>query len=145
MIDIVITVTGTQKDGNGEESRVRLITEGRFYNRNGVKYIVYKESENSGLEGVTTMLKIDKEQVVLVRTGNIGHKQEFLLGERSYSRYRTPYGTMQMGIMTNYLKIALGGRAAGTLEIGYELEIDGQWQSANTLLISIREERERGH
>lgn len=145
MIDVVITVIGIQKDGNGEENRVELITKGRFYDKNGVKYIVYEDSEISGLEGVTTMLKIYEKQVALVRTGSINHKQEFLLGEKSHSIYRTPYGAMEMGIMTNSLRMDLPSGAAGTLEIGYELEINGQWQSANSLLISIREESKRGH
>ena len=145
MIDVVITVIGIQKDGKGEETRIELITEGRSYDKNGVKYIVYKDSEISGLEGVTTMLKIYEKQVVLVRTGSVNHKQEFLLGEKSHSIYHTPYGSMEMGITTNSLRMALHNGTAGTLEIGYELEINGQWQSANTLLISIREESKRGH
>jgi uncharacterized beta-barrel protein YwiB (DUF1934 family) len=144
MIDIVITIIGTQRDGTGEESRIELITAGRGYEKNGVRYIVYKDSEISGLEGVTTMLKVYDQHIVLVRTGNVDHKQEFRLGEKSYSMYHTPYGTMQMGILTKSLKIDLASEI-GVLEISYELEMNGQWQSANTLSISIREEIKSGH
>jgi uncharacterized beta-barrel protein YwiB (DUF1934 family) len=144
MIDIVITIIGTQRDGTGEESRIELITAGRSYEKNGVRYIVYKDSEISGLEGVTTMLKVYDQHIVLVRTGNVDHKQEFRLGEKSYSMYHTPYGTMQMGILTKSLKIDLASEI-GVLEISYELEMNGQWQSANTLSISIREEIKSGH
>lgn len=144
MIDIVITVIGTQRDGKGEESRIELITAGRGYEKNGVRYIVYKDSEISGLEGVTTMLKIYDQYVVLVRTGSVDHKQEFRLDEKSYSMYHTPYGTMQMGILTKNIKMALAS-VIGTLEISYELEMNGQWQSTNTLSISIREEIKSGH
>lgn len=58
--------------------------------------------------------------------------------------YHTPYGTMQMSILTNSLKMALAS-TTGTVAIEYELEINGQWQSANTLSISIQEESISGH
>lgn len=139
MINVVVTIIGTQRDAQGEKSKIELITEGRCYDKKGVKYIVYKDSEISGLEGVTTMLKIYDTHVVLIRTGSVDHKQEFCQGEKSYSTYVTPYGTMQIGILTKNLEIALSG-LAGRLYISYDLEISGQWQSANTLSISVREE-----
>jgi uncharacterized beta-barrel protein YwiB (DUF1934 family) len=144
MIDIVITIIGTQRDERDEESRIELITAGRGYEKNGVRYIVYKESEVSGLEGVTTMLKVYDQHIVLSRTGKVDYKQEFRLGEKSYSMYHTPYGTMQMGILTKSIKIDLVNEI-GVLEISYELEMNGQWQSANTLSVSIREEVKNGH
>ncbi len=144
MIDIVITIIGTQKDEKGEESRIECTAKGRYYERNNIRYIVYKDREVSGLEDVTTMLKVYDRHVVLVRSGSIDHKQEFLLGEKSYSMYHTPYGTMQMSILTNSLKMALAS-TTGTVAIEYELEINGQWQSANTLSISIQEESISGH
>jgi uncharacterized beta-barrel protein YwiB (DUF1934 family) len=144
MIDIVITIIGTQKDEKGEESRIECTAKGRYYERNSIRYIVYKDSEVSGLEDVTTMLKVYDRHVVLVRSGSVDHKQEFLLGEKSYSMYHTPYGTMQMSILTNSLKMALAS-TTGTVAIEYELEINGQWQSANTLSISIQEESISGH
>ena len=139
MKNVVVTVIGTQSDAQGEDSRIELITVGRCYEKNAVKYIVYKDSEISGLEGVTTMLKVYEKHIVLVRSGSVEHKQEFYLGEKSYSTYITPYGTMQMGILTKSMKMDFGS-VAGVLNISYDLEINGQWQSANTLSVSVREE-----
>ncbi|SFL76928.1 DUF1934 domain-containing protein [Pelosinus propionicus] len=144
MIDIVITIVGTQKDEKGEESYIECTTKGRYYEKNNIRYIVYKDSEISGLDGVTTMLKVHDRHVALVRTGSVDHKQEFLLGQKSCSAYHTPYGTMQMNIQTNSLRIDLTS-ATGTVAIEYELEINGQWQSANTLSISIQEESISGY
>jgi uncharacterized beta-barrel protein YwiB (DUF1934 family) len=138
-MNVVVTIIGTQRNEQGEESRIELITAGRSYEKNGVRYIVYQDSEISGLEGVTTMLKLYDKHVVLVRTGSVDHKQEFYPGEKRHSTYITPYGTMQMSILTKSLQMALDG-IAGVLEISYELEMNGQWQSTNTLSISIQEE-----
>ncbi|AIF50013.1 DUF1934 domain-containing protein [Pelosinus sp. UFO1] len=146
MKNVVVTIIGTQKDEQKEESRIELITLGRCYSKNGVNYILYKDSEISGLEGVTTMLKVYDKQVTLVRTGSVEHKQDFRLGEKSRSAYVTPYGTMQMSIVTNSLEITSDSiTGIKDLDISYELEMNGQWQSANTLSISIREESKRGY
>jgi len=144
MMNVLITIIGTQRDGQGEESRIELITVGRCYEKNGVRYIVYQDSEISGFEGVTTMLKLYDKHIVLVRTGRIDHTQEFCLGEKRHSAYITPYGTMQMSILTNSIQMALDG-ITGSLEISYELEMNGQWQSTNTLSISIQEESKSGY
>lgn len=144
MSNVVVTITGTQRDEHGEENTIELITAGHYYEKNGVQYIVYKDTEVSGLEGVSTMLKIYPKHVVLVRMGNVKYQQQFRLGEKSYSPYVTPYATMEMGILTQNIEQALTN-SAGSIYIRYELEINGQWQSTNTLSISVREENKSGY
>jgi len=140
MKNVIMTIIGTQRDAQGEENRIELITVGHYYKKNGVQYIVYKDSEVSGLEGVTTMLKVYDQYMVLVRSGSVKCTQEFHLGEKSRSTYVTPYVTLEMGILTKDINLAFSN-LAGNIHICYELEINGQWQSTNTLSISVREEK----
>lgn len=140
MNNVIVTIIGTQRDAQGEENRIELITTGHYYKKNGVQYIVYKDSEISGLEGVTTMLKVYDQYMVLVRMGSVACTQEFRLGEKSHSTYVTPYVTLEMGTLTQDINVALSN-LAGNINIRYELEINGQWQSTNTLSISVREEK----
>lgn len=145
--DVVVTVTGVQRDTDGEENAIELVTVGRYYRKNNIGYITYRESEITGMEGTTTMLKIYDDHVTLSRTGNVEHKQEFRLGERCYGTYNTAYGCMQMSVLTNRLDVAFAAMndTVDKIDIYYDLEIDGQWQSANTLSIMVREEQKRGH
>lgn len=144
MINVVVTIVGTQRDGQGEENSIELITAGHYYEKKGVQYIVYKDTEISGLEGVSTMLKIYQQHVVLVRMGNVQYQQQFRLGEKSHSSYVTPYATMEMGILTQSIEQNLSN-SVGDIYIRYELEINGQWQSTNTLSINVREESKSGY
>lgn len=144
MTNVIVTIVGTQRDAQGEADSIELITAGRWYDKNGVRYIIYEDTEISGMEGTKTMLKLQGERVVLVRTGKVEHRQEFCLGEKSVSPYLTPYGTMEMGIDTRQLKVVLA-EAGGSLYIEYDLEINGQWQSTNTLSVKVREESKRGY
>lgn len=138
---VVVTVVGTQRDDKGEENTIELISVGRMYTKNGIHYITYNESALSGMEGATTLIKLYSGHLSVVRMGSVEHKQEFRQGEKSYSTYITPYGTMKMNVYTNRLATAIVG-ASGTIDVNYELEIDGQWQSSNTLSIHIREDEQ---
>lgn len=144
MINIVVKIIGIQRDAQGSESRIELTTAGHYYEKRGVKYIVYKDTEISGLDGVTTMLKVYDQYVILVRMGSVKHQQEFRLGTKSQSTYVTPYVTMEMGILTQNIEMVLNDPAMN-IQIRYELEINGQWQSTNTLSISVREESKSGY
>lgn len=144
MIHVIVTLVGTQRDIQGEESRIELITAGHYYEKNGVQYIVYKDSEVSGLEDTKTMIKVYDQHVVLVRMGSVKQHQEFRLDTKSFSTYVTPYVTMDMGILTQDIDLDLGA-SVKNIHIRYELEINGQWQSTNTLSISVREENKNGY
>jgi len=144
MNNVVVTVVGTQRDAQQEEVRIELITVGHYYEKNGVHYILYNDSEISGLEGTKTMLKVYNDYVVLVRVGSVTHRQEFRLGTKSHSTYVTPYVSMNMGILTQNIDLALD-RLVKDIYIRYELEINGQWQSTNTLSISVREDIKSGY
>lgn len=139
MRKVIVTVVGTQTDAAGEESRIEFMTVGSRRDRDGVSYITYRESEVSGLEGTTTLLKLYADRLTVVRMGAVEAKQEFRSGLRCDGAYITPYGTMKMAVHTRKLeRTAAGGRDKVTA--GYDLEINGRWQSYNTLSVEIREE-----
>ena len=144
MTNVVITIAGTQRDADGEMDSIEMMTAGRWYDKNGVRYIIYEDTEISGLEGTKTMLKLEADQVSLLRMGKVEYRQEFRLGQKSVSPYATPYGIMQMGIETRQLDLNME-ETGGTIYIVYDLEINGQWQSANTLSVKVREENKRGY
>ena len=145
MTNVVVTVIGSQRDESGDEQSIELVTAGRHYQKNGVDYITYDESKLTGLEGTTTLLKLYDGYVVLVRMGNIEQRQEFRKGERSSCTYVTPYGAMEMSVATSDVAVAFA-KGSGRVDIAYELEIQGRWQSSNRLAITIREEKKtNGH
>ncbi len=144
---VLISVKGSQRDAHGEEEIIELFTHGRRYAKNGVHYITYQETEISGLEGSATLLKVYADHVVLVRMGRIEQRQEFCVGKRCSSKYVTPYGTMEMSMETTRLAIEQtedSSQVTG-IHIEYELEIDGQWQSTNTLAVLVQGDKKNGH
>ncbi|HWR09172.1 DUF1934 domain-containing protein [Sporomusa sp.] len=144
---VLITVTGCQRDAHGDENTIELFTHGRSHVKNGVHYISYQETEVSGLEGATTLLKIYPDYVILVRRGRVEQRQEFRIGKCCSSCYVTPYGTIKMGVRTTQLTITRTPETSWVsgVNIEYELEIDGQWQSANKLAVIVQGDKKNGH
>ena len=135
-----IHVIGKQKYPEGHEDQQELITEGTFYERKGVFYVLYKESENesTGLEGVTTFLSIKEGLVALNRQGAVNLSQEFQEGVLNRSIYTTCYGKIWLSVMPHRVECDLtvhGGR----ISLEYDLFVDDNLVSYNLLLLNIKE------
>jgi uncharacterized beta-barrel protein YwiB (DUF1934 family) len=87
----IISVKGTQKNEQNESDTIELITEGNFYIKGNTFYVVYEESELSGMDGTTTTLKITEDKVTLLRFGTNKSKMVFEKNKRYESDYDTPY------------------------------------------------------
>lgn len=136
---ILIRIKGTQKDKSGEENQIELTTEGTIYDKGDNTYIVYEESEISGMEGTTTTLKIEKDsKISMKRFGTNESSMIFEKGKRSNSIYHTSFGDFEMKIFTNKVDICLTeDKRSGKIDIGYDLVITGMVESTNQLNISF--------
>ena len=139
MNKVVVKVLGNQKDIYGEENKIEVVSVSKHYYKNDVHYVLYNDSENLGVDHTSTLLKIDKDNVTLIRKGKVEQTQFFKKLETSSSNYKTPFGNMRLTVLTKELDIAFG-TVTGDIVIDYELAIDGQWQSENELRINISTE-----
>ena len=72
MKDITIKITGKQCYDGTEEDQMEFVTDGRVYERNGYFYLIYDESEISGLEGFRTTLKFNENSLKMKRFSKEG-------------------------------------------------------------------------
>ncbi len=136
MNKVVVTVIGMQRDASGEENRIEFVTTGTHSFKNGIHYILYEDSEVSGMEGTSNLLKIADAHVTLIRKGAVTQEQRFEIAKKSSSIYTTPYGKLTLTALTHKLDICYGS-ISGNVDIVYELSVDGRWQSENHLQISV--------
>ncbi|MDR3541139.1 MAG: DUF1934 domain-containing protein [Desulfosporosinus sp.] len=138
---VSIQVHGKQIYSEGHEDEQKLSTVGTFYERNGVFYLFYKESdnENTGLGDVTTFLIIKEGLVTLNRKGAVELTQEFKKGVLNRSIYATCYGKIWISNMPYRVEYDLtvhGGR----INLEYDLFVDDKLVSYNLLLLNIKED-----
>lgn len=143
MKDIMLKIVGKQvtNDGSGpsEEQVMEFVTEGQRYERNGSVYLLYRETELSGMEGCTTSLKITGDTVRMKRFGEalpLSTVMEFKKGKRYEGYYETPYGPFEMEILTNDVDNRLD---EGILDIDYNISLKGLTEAHSWLSVRITE------
>lgn len=131
----IISVTSKQK--NDENDVIEVVTPGDFYEKDGLYYAVYKETEISGMEGTTTTLKISDDKFSLIRIGSTSAKMEFDKKTENVSMYNTPYGTLELKIETKTLNVNVGEKG-GDIQVNYNLSVGGQAPQNTQLKINIK-------
>lgn len=137
MKEVMLKIKGTQKNVDGEESEIELITEGKFYLKNGTYYLVYDESEISGMEGSTTTLKIEDKKVSMKRFGSNSSTLIFERGIKHKSSYQTFYGDMNVEVVTKKIDVDISKMGKGKIDLSYRLSISNMVESQNKLSIEI--------
>lgn len=135
--DVLISLASQQIDADGESSGMSLTMEGKYYEKAGYKYITYKETRLTGMEGTTTLIKIESDRVSVIRMGSVEAKQVFMEGKRYLSNYITSFGTFQMAVIPWTVEVFIQG-GEGRIHLEYDLEIDDQPFSRNSMVIEVR-------
>lgn len=140
MKDIMLKITGKQFSGDISEDQMEFITEGKLYEKGDSTYLIYDESEFSGFPGCKTTLKLTGDCIRMKRTGSeVGFGMEFIFekGKRFNSKYHTPYGNLDMEVLTNDVVNNLTEEGFGDINIDYHVSLNGMAEGRNRLKIEV--------
>ncbi|MGN0659211.1 MAG: DUF1934 domain-containing protein [Emergencia sp.] len=140
MKDITLKITGRQMAGTEDEDQMEFITDGKLYDRGNSRYLVYEESEFSGFPGCKTTLKLTGNTIRMKRIGGgTGFGAEFVFekGKRFSSRYQTPYGNLEMEVLTRDVVNNLSEDGFGDINIDYQVSLGGMAEGRNRLHIEV--------
>ncbi len=125
---------------NGEQQCIELNTRGKLLYKDGTCFLSYKETEQSGYDGCTVLIKSESEdKVTISRSGDAGSQLFIERGKRNVCGYGTPYGAIMLGVSGGTMKRSLDSRGLGELSFGYELDVNSELFGKNQLFIKIRE------
>jgi uncharacterized beta-barrel protein YwiB (DUF1934 family) len=130
MEHVMLKIHSKQKSCDGEENTIEMITEGKLYEKSNAVYLVYKETELSGMEGSTTTVRLRKDEISMRRFGSSSSDIVFQKGKWHKSNYGTPYGNFHI-----IWDINKGNK--GTISIDYHVNLQGLVESSNQLHIKI--------
>lgn len=136
--DVWLSITSTQRFEGCDVDKVDLVTLATLYQRRGKYYIVYDESELTGMEGSRTTVKLGGNEASVVRSGTCPSELLFAENERHVGLYQTPYGAMTISTHTSNLKSTVG-IDGGQLVIDYTLEVDNSLIGENHLEMVVAE------
>ncbi|MCQ5130805.1 DUF1934 domain-containing protein [Butyricicoccus faecihominis] len=122
--DVWLSILSTQQFENCDEEQIDLVTAAKLYRRGGKYYIIYEESELTGLNGTLTTVKLEGKSVSLIRTGTYPSRMLFAENQRHVGLYQTPIGTsMTIATHTSHVRNTVGENG-GELILDYTVEVD---------------------
>ncbi len=135
--EAVITVYGLQEDEEGIGEPITVVTPGHFYWQNGAYYVIYEESELTGLIDTRTMIKASEDAVTVTRVGKYPSQLSFENGKRHLSLYHTEYGDLAIAVTTRSIVVELDEQG-GLVDVEYTVEIDNQPVGSNHLKVEVK-------
>lgn len=136
----ILSIVAEQSVPDGDTNRLEMMTEGRFYRKDGVSCLEYEESDSAGPGRSTTLMMVMGRMVSLIRRGHTTAHMVFSEGRKSYNVCQTPAGSMEMGIWPTGMMLDIGEKN-GEITLQYELDIGGQFTGSNMISVSYRLKR----
>jgi uncharacterized beta-barrel protein YwiB (DUF1934 family) len=137
----MLKIIGSQITRDEGDERMEFITEGKYAEEDGAVLLLYNESELSGIEGCTTSLRITDDKIKMERSGSligVDTAIEFEQGRRFKGYYDTPFGSIEMEVLTNFIVNNIERKnASGYLDIDYNISLKGLAESRSRLKIEI--------
>lgn len=135
-MDVWISIIGVQTL-DGESDTVELDTAGKLEAAEEGFRLSYEESPVTGLEGAVTTLHVAPGQVLLERSGALNSLLVLEPGKRHQSLYETPYGSLTMGVYTEFLEMDLD-ESGGALAFAYTMDMNGAAAGRHEVRVAVR-------
>ena len=140
MKDIMLRIIGKQLSCDVEEVQLEFVTEGQIYEKDKSLYLIYEESEFSGMPGCKTKLEFTGDKIRMSRLGKgigLDTEIEFRKGKRYKGYYETPFGAVEMEVLTNEIENNLSVEGKGSVNIDYHISLKGLTEGRNKLNIEV--------
>jgi len=140
MKNVTLKITGKHVYENVEEDQMELVTEGKLDKKGDTLYLTYEESEFSGTPGCRTELMLTQDVISMTRSGlNVGLDTEirFKKGERHKGFYDTPFGPVEMEVLTNSIENNVTYDKKGRVDIDYCISLKGLSEGRSKLNIEV--------
>lgn len=136
--DFVINIIGKQYVDN-EEDKIEVMTLGHYTEKNGHRYIIYKEyDDENGDQEKTTIVKVESgSKIAIIRPGLYESRLLLELGRRHQCHYRTLVGDLMIGVFTDRISMNLDDEG-GTLDVSYTLDFNSGLASRNEFHIDVK-------
>lgn len=137
----IISVTGIQ-EVDGEKDKIEVIVTGDYIEKNGHRYIKYKEYDAEDPNIVLdTVVKVEEDKVSIIRMGDRPSRLILQQGVRHQCHYNTIMGDLMMGVYTSAIEDNLTDNG-GDLVARYQLDFFSDLVSDNEFHINVKEKEE---
>ncbi len=138
--EIKLKIRGLHSQGEQNEDTIEVVSIGKMYETEGTLCIDYEEVAEETDEGVVQtakcLMKIGKESVEVIKKGGNESQMLFMPGQTTYTYYSTPFGEIEIGLHTEYIKRTEKDRGF-QLNMGYNMEMNQSFVSHCNVEIEV--------
>lgn len=136
-MDVKIKIRGRQGE---EQEGVEVVSIGEMYERDGFVCLTYDEvvdeEETGVVQVVKNMIKINEEQVEVIKKGPTQSHMIFVPEETTFTYYSTPFGEMEVSIFTDEIK-KITSDEGFSLNMQYQLEMNQTFIANSSVDIAV--------
>ena len=122
-IPVMLSICVRQNYIDQEPEVVELVTDGTLENKGNGWEICYKESDLTGMEGVSTSFLVESEKITLTRTGNLTSQMVFNVGIPHESLYNMGFGVLMITVNATKIRHELSAEG-GWVDLSYGISIE---------------------
>ena len=123
VLDVILSVRGSQSYAAQEPEIIELVTEGTLEQTPDGWKLAYEESNLTGLEGVNTTFLVKPEEITLIRTGKLNSQMVFREGEAYDSLYQMEFGTLMLTVCATRVDADIT-TDGGVIDLRYNIGIE---------------------
>lgn len=120
---IILSICGRQAYMDQEPDVIELVTEGTMEYLDGGWDIEYQESDLTGMDGVTTRFRVERDRIVLTRTGKLHSQMIFQEGLQHESLYQMEFGALMITVCAKRIFAQLDDHG-GVIDLIYGIDIE---------------------
>ena len=121
--NVMLAIRGRQSYEDQEPDIIELTTDGTMEFRDGGWDISYEETALTGLEGVTTVFRVEPDKVILTRTGKLRSQMVFQKDVIHESLYQMDFGTLMIAVCAKFLYFDITPEG-GMIDLVYNIDIE---------------------
>ena len=122
-IPVMLSICGRQNYIDQEPEVVELVTEGTLESKGSGWEICYKESDLTGMDGVSTSFLVESEKITLTRTGALTSQMVFRVGVPHESLYNMGFGALLITVNATKIQFSLS-ESGGSVDLSYGISIE---------------------
>ncbi len=137
MRDVTVRIKSEQSEYGEKPTKIEQISEGRLFKDGNEWSLTYKEAQESGLDDSFTTIRMHENGAVsLDRAGANQMKMEFVEGKKHIARMDTPHGVLDIGILTNRVKIRMNENG-GKIALSYIINLNGEYPVQTKMTMQV--------
>lgn len=120
--EILLRIAGLHMTDE-EGGNVEVVTAGDYYRRGGRHYVLYDEVVEGMSGHISNTIKIGENSLEVLKRGLTNTRMVFEKGKKTLTRYQTPYGILDLGILAREVQIEESEESID-VTVDYVLEVN---------------------